>query len=81
MIRQMNMETTILMSKEFCSMEAIKYVAHRYGVTPEKIIEQYLIQTGIIRNNHDDEPDNILAPNELALFSDLGVQPSKLELQ
>lgn len=63
-------------------MEAIKYVAGRYRTTTEAVLRHYLIQTGIIKaddNVNEDEYD--LEPNEIALFRDLGVQPSVVEIQ
>ncbi len=75
------METKVILSKDLCEMDAIRYVASRYGTTPEKILAHYLMQAGIVKQNDataDEEYE--LAPNELALFRDLGVQPSKIEI-
>lgn len=74
------METKILLSKDFCSMEAIKYIATRYGTTPEKVLEHYFVQCGIISPSDHNAPEYTLTPNEIALFHDLGVQPSSLEI-
>ena len=76
------MDTKILLSKDFCECDAVKYVAGRYSTTPEKVLMHYFVQTGIVRTNNiviEDEYE--LAPNEIALFSDLGVQPSAVEIK
>lgn len=70
------MKSKIMLPKEFCEMEAVKYVAFRYDTTPERVLEQYFIQSGIIPSNDRHASDYSLTPNEMALFHDLGVQPS-----
>ncbi|MDE5886989.1 MAG: hypothetical protein K2J48_01635 [Muribaculaceae bacterium] len=75
------METKIILPKEFCKMDAIRYVASRYNTTPEKVLEHYFIQTGIVKPGGATEDDYELKPNEVALFHDLGVQPSLIEIQ
>ena len=72
------MKTKILLSKDFCDMEAIKYLAFRYGTTPEHVLEHYFVQSGIISS--DGKKDYTLTPNEMALLHDLGVQPSIVEI-
>ncbi|MDE6049467.1 MAG: hypothetical protein K2G09_07230 [Paramuribaculum sp.] len=73
------MKTKIMLSKDFCEMEAVKYIAFRYGTTPEQVLEHYFIQSGIIPSN-ERHYSYCLTPNEMALFHDLGVQPSMLEI-
>ena len=75
-----DMETKILISKEYCEMDAIRYVASRYGTTPEKVLEHYFIQTGMINAGRNGVDDYKLQSNELALFHDLGVQPTSIEI-
>lgn len=75
------MKTKIMLSKDFCDMEAIKYIAFRHGTTPEKVLEHYFVQCGIIEPGDSDNDDYTLTPNEIALFRDLGVQPSIIEIQ
>lgn len=74
------METKILLSKDFCEMDAIRYVASRYGTTPEKVLKHYFVQTGIVSSGNIDEDGYELQTNELALFHDLGVQPTAIEI-
>lgn len=74
------METKITLSKDFCKMDAIRYVATRYGTTPEQVLEHYFVQTGIISSEKEANDDYELQDNELALFHDLGVQPSIIEI-
>ena len=61
-------------------MDAIRYVASRYRTTPEKVLEHYFVQTGLVKAGPIPEDDYELQPNEVALFSDLGVRPSKVEI-
>ena len=70
-----------MLSKEFCEMEAVKYVAFRYGTTPERVLNHYFIQSGIISSDEYQDADYSLTPNEIALFHDLGVQPSMVEIK
>lgn len=74
------METKILLSKDFCEIEAIKYVAARYGTTPEKVLKRYFVQTGIVPSGNIGEDGYELQSNELALFHDLGVHPTVIEI-
>ena len=68
-----------MLSKDFCKMDAVSYVAGRYGATPEEVLKRYMLQTGILKS--DEVFDYELAPNEVALFRDLGIQPSHLEIK
>ncbi|MDE6287221.1 MAG: hypothetical protein K2M00_00370 [Muribaculaceae bacterium] len=69
------MSTKATLPKDFCSLEAVRYVASRYGTTPEKILERFLVQTGAIDSDKAAVKTNYqLTPNEIALFSDLGVK-------
>ena len=63
-------------------MDAIKYVANRYDTTPEKVLLHYFVQTGVITPATSHKEDNYdLMPNEIALFRDLGVQPTIVEIK
>lgn len=75
------METKILLSKDFCKIDAIKYVASRYGTTPEKVLKHYFVQTGIIPYGSISDEDYELQPNELALFHDLGIDPITIDIK
>ena len=75
------METKILLSKDFCEMEAIRYIAARYGTTPEKVLKHYFIQTGLVPSENADNDGYELQSNELALFHDIGVQPTTIEIR
>lgn len=70
----------IMLPKVFYEMEAVIYIAFRYGTTPERVLEQYFIQSGIIPSNARHASGYCLAPNEMALFHDLGVQPSMIDI-
>lgn len=75
------MVTKIILSKDFCKMDAVKYVASRYSTTPEKVLKHYFVQTGIIPSENADNDGYELQSNELALFHDLGVQPTVIEIK
>lgn len=76
------MEAKIILPRDLCEQEAVRFVARRYGTTPERVIERFLVQAGIIRRDElNAVPAYDLAPNELALFRDLGVQPSEVEIK
>lgn len=75
------MKTKIMLSKDFCEMEAVKYVAFRHGTTPEAVLEHYFVQCGIIAGDARDVVGYTLDPNEIALFRDLGVQPAIVKIQ
>ena len=63
-------------------MDAVKYVASRYCTTPEKVLKHYFIQTGVFKSEITDEDDDyVLLSNELALFHDLGIQPTAIEMK
>ena len=68
-------EAKILLSKDFCELEAVKYIAFRYGTTPEQVLEHYFMQSGIIPSAGHRDADYTLTPNEMALFHDLGIRP------
>ncbi|MDE7136759.1 MAG: hypothetical protein K2N91_09020 [Muribaculaceae bacterium] len=74
------MKTKIMLSKDFCDMEAVKYIAYRYGTTPERVLMHYFVQSGIITSNDNQDAYYSLTPNEMALLHDLGVQPSIVEI-
>ena len=76
------MNAKIIVPKGLCDMDAIKFVARRHATTTESVVSHYFIQTGILKSaGHTDAHDYELAPNELALLCDLGVQPSEVEIR
>ena len=76
------MKAKIIIPQSLCDQEAIRYVAHRYGTSPEHVMEHYLVQDGIINPSGERcrRDDFELTPNELELFRDLGVQPCEIEI-
>lgn len=76
------MKAKIIIPQELCEQEAIRYVAHRYGTTPERVMVHYLVQDGIINSSEASIDDGFdLTPNEIELFRDLGVQPCEIEIK
>ena len=61
-------------------MDAVKYVASRYHTTPERVLKHYMIQTGVLAADSASDDNYNLAPNEIALFGDLGIRPSVMEI-
>ena len=80
MIQQAKIKTRIQLPREFCELDAIRYVASRYGTSPEQVLEHYLTQTGTLCPDQAPDDRYELEPNEIALFRDLGVQPSVIEI-
>lgn len=74
------MEAKKIHSKDFCAMESVKFIAFRYGTSPEQVLRQYLVQTGIIRCSGP--PGSPFEPelNEIALPGDAGVHPARVEI-
>lgn len=81
MKKDKEMKTKIMLPKDFCEIEAVKYIAFRYGTTPEKVIEHYFVQSGIKPSTEPGNHGYSLTPNEMALFQDLGVGPTVVEIQ
>ena len=75
------METTVIISKEYCELEAVRYIASRYHTTPVEVLKHYLEQAGIVKAINRNEADYELTHNEIALFQDLGIQPSCIEFK
>ena len=76
------METKIIMPKDLCEEEAIRFVARRYNTTPEEVLSHYLKQTGVVGPDCSTTVDDYeLTTNELALLCDLGARPSKIEIK
>lgn len=63
------MEKENSLSQELCREEAVRFVAQRYGVTPEEVLTRYHEQQDAV--NHNTKYDYKLEPNELALIHDL----------
>ena len=68
-----------ILPKGIHELEAVKYIAFRYGTTPELVLEHYLVQCGMITAGEGQEAKYTLAPNEVALFHDLGIRPAMVE--
>ena len=81
MFRNSEMKTKIMLPRGFCELEAVKYVAFRYDTSPEQVLEHFLMQCGIIPSDGCHEADYSLTPNEMALFRDLGILPSIVEIK
>lgn len=67
------METRLNILERMYQEEVVKYIAGRYGVTPEQIVIQYLFQDRIFENV--ELPENLqirkLTPNEMTLLRDM----------
>ncbi|MDE5876281.1 MAG: hypothetical protein K2H47_02090 [Muribaculaceae bacterium] len=69
-----------LLPKDIYDEEAVKFVARRYGTTPERVLKRYLLQVGLLKcDEAQNQDDYELAPNEIALFRDFGVSLSTVE--
>lgn len=72
------MDTKILLPKKICEDDVIAYIARRYKTTPLAVITNFLQHEGILPNNCVETFS--LEDNEIAIFRDLGIAPSKIEI-
>lgn len=76
------MTAKVLLPREFCDDEAVRFVARRYHATPAEVLVRFLVQDGIVCRAADNVSRPFdLAPNEMALLRDLGVKPTAVELR
>lgn len=74
------MDSKILMSDSVCRDEVVDYIASRYSITPQQVIEHFLYLEGIIT---DTDSEYMLKfhfeENEIAILRDMGIRPSNVE--
>ncbi len=74
------MESKIVLPENICEDEVVDYLAQRYHTTPNRVIDRFLKQEGIITvTPNEGKPEFRLTPNEMEIFRDMGIRPSKVE--
>lgn len=72
------MDTKILLPKEICDDNVIAYIARRYNTTPLAVITNFFQHEGILLKTSNET--FFLEENEIAIFRDLGIAPSQIEI-
>lgn len=76
----MNMESKVVLPENICEDEVVDYLAQRYQTTPNRVVARFLEQEGIITTTQNEKQSEFrLTPNELEIFRDMGIRPSKVE--
>lgn len=76
----MNMESKVVLPENICEDKVVDYLAQRYHTTPSRVIARYLEQDGIITTiPNGEQPEFRLTLNEMDIFRDMGMRPSKIE--
>lgn len=74
------MDSKITIPESVCSDEVVDYIASRYSITPQQVIERFMHQEGIIRDIHGERRIEIpFEENEMAILRDMGIRPSCVE--
>lgn len=74
------MDSKIIMPESVCHDEVVDYIASRYSISPEQVINHFMCQEGILkeRQNNDDKVIPF-EENEMAILRDMGIRPSHIE--
>lgn len=74
------MESKITVPKSVCSDEVVDYIATRYAITPQQVINHFMCQEGILTEPQSDNYTDIsFEENEMAILRDMGIRPSCVE--
>jgi len=74
------MNSKITIPKSVCNDEVVDYIASRYSITPQQVINRFMWQEGILSNRQDDSDKTILfEENEMAILRDMGIGHSCIE--
>ena len=73
------MESKVVLPENICEDKVVDYLAQRYHTTPSRVITRYLEQDGIITTPNEEQPEFRLTLNEMEIFRDMGMRPSKIE--
>lgn len=76
------MDSKITISKTVCSDEVVDYIASRYSLTPQQVINHFMCQEGILNERQSDGDEAIsFEENEMAILRDMGLRPSHVEFE
>lgn len=74
------MDSKITISKSVCHDEVVDYIASRYSITPQQVINHFMRQEGILINRQGIGDEAIsFEENEMAILRDMGIRPSSVE--
>lgn len=74
------MDSRITIPNSVCGDEVVDYIASRYSITPQQVINHFMCQEGILRDRQEDGEEAIcLEENEMAILRDMGIRPSYVE--
>lgn len=76
------MDSKITISKSVCSDEVVDYIASRYSITPQQVINHFMCQEGILKDRQSERDISIIfEENEMAILRDMGLRPSHVEFE
>lgn len=74
------MDSKIMISESVCHDEVVEYLASRYSITPQQVINHFMCQEGILTDKSSDSDRAIsFEENEMAILRDMGMRPSCVE--
>lgn len=74
------MDSKITIPKSVCHDEVVDYIASRYSITPQQVINHFMRQEGILINRQGIGDEDIsFEENEMAILRDMGIRPSSVE--
>lgn len=76
------MDSKITIPKSVCNDEVVDYIASRYSISPQQVINQFMCQEGILRDPQGDGDKTIsFEENEMEILRDMGIRPSYIEFE
>lgn len=76
------MDCKIAIPKSVCHDEVVNYIAGRYSITPQQVINHFMYQEGVIKDRSDVSDREIsFEENEMAILRDMGLCPSYVEFE
>lgn len=74
------MESKIVMPESICRDEVIDYIASRYSISPEQVIQHFMCQDGIMNvSTARGDKSVCFEENEMEILRDMGIRPSSIE--
>ena len=60
--------------------EVVEYIASRYSISPQQVINHFMCQEGILKyRTSAGEREFSFEENEMAILRDMGILPSRIE--
>lgn len=74
------MDSMITISESVCNDEVVDYIASRYSLTPQEVINHFMRQEGILKDRLSDSDKTVIfEENEMAILRDMGILSSCVE--